>query len=364
MTNGRYGAIPRTLLLATLLSVLPASSVSGQRLVWRSEFTFYGDNTEFFTPFREGETLLGGQFQSFLRLETSKHTEVRAGVFGDQPSGSDEFLESVKPLLSFRYQTDHSLGVLGTLETEDRHGLLEPLQVTTLEITRPIEYGLQWIERREHVDAEAFINWQVLNTVESREIFDYGLVLRVRPLPYLELEYQGHGKHRGGQLFDAGEPVTNNFAGGPGVRVTASLPVVREGSLAVFRLWSSGIFEPTPPPGRPDNGRGTYVRAAVRPSLGEFFTILWWGRDFLSAEGDNNYNSVGYDPTFYRSKRRYTEIGFVRRVTIDEAIHFRVEFRFHKIDDDKSEAISGTDWEYSYRVMVHAPFEIPIVSGD
>ena len=124
------------------------------------------------------------------------------------------------------------------------------------------------------------------------------------------------------------------------------------------------IFDLNPPAGRPDNGRGTYVRASVRPSLGEFFAILWWGRDFLSEEGDNNYNSVGLDPMFYRSKRRYTELGFARRMRIDDAVHFRVEFRFHKIDDDESQAISGTDWEYSYRIMLQAPFEIPIVNGD
>jgi hypothetical protein len=190
------------------------------------------------------------------------------------------------------------------------------------------------------------------------------LLLRVRPLPFLALEYQGHGKHRGGQLFSAGEPVTNNFAGGPGIRLTVALPVVQEASLVVFRLWSSGIFDPNPPTGRPDNGRGTYVRASVAPPLGEFFTILWWGRDFLSEEGDNNYNSVGFEPTFYRSKRRYTEIGFVRRMTIDKTVDFRVEFRFHKFDDDTHQTLFESGWEYSYRVMVHAPFEIPILSGD
>ncbi len=356
----RRAVIPVALLLIVGAAAEP---LEAQRLVWRNEFTFYGDNTEFFTPFREGETLLGAQFESFLRFKTSTHTEVLAGVFGDQRSGSDEFLDPVKPLLSFRYRTEHSLGVLGTLETVDRHGFLEPLQVTTLEITRPVEYGLQWVERREHLDAEAFINWQVLNTPESREIFDYGLIVRVRPLEYLTLEYQGHGKHRGGQLFSAGVQVTNNFAGGPGVRLTAPLPVVREGSLALFQLWSNGIFATDPPPGRPAKGHGTYVRASVSPSVGELFAIFWFGRDFLSEEGDNNYNSVGRDPGFYRSKRRYTEIGFRRELTIDHAVSFRVEARFHKVDGYRSSAISGTDWEYSYRVMVRAPFELAVL-GD
>ena len=103
------------------------------------------------------------------------------------------------------------------------------------------------------------------------------------------------------------------------------------------------------------------MRASVSPSVGELFAIFWFGRDFLSEEGDNNYNSVGRDPGFYRSKRRYTEIGFRRDLTIDNAVSFRVEARFHKVDDYSSIAISGTDWEYSYRIMVHAPFELAIL---
>ncbi|NNG15508.1 MAG: hypothetical protein HKM89_03430, partial [Gemmatimonadales bacterium] len=248
MTHGINGTTTRTFLLATLLSLLAALPVLAQRLVWRNEFTFYGDNTEFFTPFREGETLLGGQFKSFLRLKTSQRTEVRAGVFADQPSGSDEFLPSVKPILSFRYRTEHSLGVLGMLETEGRHGLLEPLQVTTLEITRPIEYGFQWIERRERVEAEFFLNWQALNRPMNSEVFDAGILLRVTPLPYLSVDVQGHWFHVGGQIFSQGEPLSN-FAGGPGLRLTAELPWVRRGALAFFRLWSTTVFDPGPLPG-------------------------------------------------------------------------------------------------------------------
>lgn len=357
-------AVQHGILTAALLTLLAPSLVSSQDLAWHNDFRFYGDNTEFFSFFREGETLLGGQFRSYARFETTKHTEVFLGVFGDQRNGSDKFLETVKPIVSFRYRTPNSLGVLGTLETVDRHGLLEPLQVTTFEITRPIEYGLQWIERRENLDAEAFINWQVLETDANREIFDYGIVLRVRPLDHLSVEFQGHGTHRGGQLSDAGGSVATNFAGGPGIRLTAALPEVREGSLAIFRLWSSGTLDDDAPNQRPDSGSGTYLRASITPRLGEFFTILWWGRNFLSHEGDNNYNSVGLDPTFYRSRRRYTEIGFVRRMTIDDTVDFRVEFRLHRIDNDASQAISGTDWEYSYRFVVDVPFNTPILSGN
>ena len=76
-------------------------------------------------------------------------------------------IDEVRPLLGFRYRTRTSLGVLGTLVTEDRHGYLEPLEVSTLEFTRPVEYGMQWREDRRQVGGEVFIDWQHLNTRNS-----------------------------------------------------------------------------------------------------------------------------------------------------------------------------------------------------
>lgn len=105
--------------------------------------------------------------------------EALAGVFGDFRSCNEESAEAVEPVLSFRWRTATSTAVMGTLITENRHGYLEPLQSTTLEITRQVEQGLQWIERRQRWQGEAYVNWQHLNTPDSREIFDYGL--RSRP---------------------------------------------------------------------------------------------------------------------------------------------------------------------------------------
>ena len=46
--------------------------------------------------------------------------------------------------------------MLGVLETVKRHGYLEPLEVTTLEFIRLIEYGAQLIQRRKYWDMDPF----------------------------------------------------------------------------------------------------------------------------------------------------------------------------------------------------------------
>lgn len=345
--------------LAVLGLALLGRTAQAQTFTWKNLVTLYGDNTEFFTPYRIGETILGGQFQSYLSVETGRRTEVVAGLFGDHRSGDESFLDPVKPILGFRYRTTRGLGAIGTLVTEDRHGLIEPLEVTTLELTRPIEYGLQWRERRRLLDYELFLNWQHLNTPASREIFDYGLVLSGRPTSFLTLAFQAHGLHHGGQLATAGVGVTNNRASGPGLELHGDLPVLGRASLGAFRLSSTGNIDPNAPAGRPRSGHGTYLRGALRPGgWFDFFVIQWWGRNFLSDEGDHNYNSVGHDPSFYRASRRYQEYGVRRLFPIEAGVTFDAEWRFHRIDNERSIALGHSKWEYSYRVVIRAPFEL------
>jgi hypothetical protein len=348
----------RAMTMAALLLAAAARSAPAQSLTWENGLTFYLDNTEFFNPYRTGETLLGGQVLSYLSAGLGPRTEVVAGFHGNHQSGDSRFLSPFKPILGFRYRTDHSLGALGTLVTEDRHGYIEPLEGALLDITRPVEYGVQWREQHTSGGGEIFLNWQRLNTSQSREIFDYGLLLHADPVPWLRLELQGHGLHHGGQLFNAGEPVANNQALALGGQVSAELPLVGTSSLRVFQLLSHGDIDSLRP-GRPDHGHGTYIRAAFTPGHWlEVFAIQWWGRDFVSNEGDGSYNSQGSDPAYYKSYRKYQELGLARRTPIESGLTLDTEFRFHRIDDRRSIAIGTSPWEYSYRLMVRAPFSM------
>ena len=346
---------------ALALILWGGGSAAAQSVEWRSRATFYGDNTEFFTPFRTGETILGAQVSTFLDIAPSRRTRLYAGVFGDLRYGAEEFLDPVKPILSFRYETPATLGVLGTLETVNRHGYLEPLEVTTLEFTRPIEYGAQLIQRRPHWDMDLFLDWQGLNTPTNREIFNYGVVLRGRPASFLTLELQLHGLHHGGQLFDAGVPVTNNTVSAIGARLEHQLPAVGRSSVAAFYLSSRGHIDPAFPDSLPDRGHGTYLRGSIEPAgYVEVFALYWLGRNFHTDEGDANYNSAGVSDTMFRSRRRYFELGVVRRTRIDSRVELDAEFRLHRSDDDVSQALFDSKWEYSYRLVIRVPLDITL----
>lgn len=348
----------RTLGHLAALTVLVAAPLHAQRLDWRTRAVLYADNTEFFTPYRVGETILGGQLTTWLADRIGPRTELRLGLFADRRWGSDNFTDSLKPVLAFRFHTAHSLGVFGALETVDRHGLLEPLMVTTRELTTPIEYGGQWIENRGAFHGESWINWQKLNMPAQREQFELGNVFRVSATRWLDIGLQHLWYHRGGQLFNP-TPVSNNQTEALGATVHDSLPTVGRAYLAVWQLWSAGHIDPDYPSDRPDKGHGTYLRAGIRPwSWAEIFAIHWIGHDYSGDDGDNNYNSTGADPTFYRSHRVYTEIGMIRRTPIEGGATFDAEFRLHNIDNLKSIAFFNTHWEISYRLVIRAPLDI------
>ena len=331
------------LVAATLLVF---SSSLAQHLEWKSDFTFYGDNTEFFNPYRKGETLLGASVRTALVFPLGPRAEALAGVFGDFRSCNEESAEAVEPVLSFRWRTATSTAVMGTLITENRHGYLEPLQSTTLEITRQVEQGLQWIERRQRWQGEAYVNWQHLNTPDSREIFDYGLVVQAQPRAWLTVGGQLHGLHHGGQLYAVGA-VSNNTVWAAGVRVHQRLSERLTASAAGYHLASSGKVDPFTE-GPTITGQGTYLRAeAALDRVGEAFVIVWRGRDFISHEGDHHYGSIGSDGTFRSSDRRYEELGLVHWRRVADRVDVSFEARLHRVDGA---------FDYSYRILVRSPF--------
>ena len=350
--------MPRLRLLLPLLLV--AAPLPAQRLSWQTRAVLYGDNTEFFTPYRTGETILGGQLTTWFEASTGRRTALRVGLFADRRWGSEEFTDSLKPVLQAAFRGRHTTAIVGTLDAERRHRLLDALMVSTRELTTPIEYGLQWRERRGWLDGELWVNWQRLNTAEQREAFEAGAVVRVEPVRHLRLEVQHLWSHRGGQLFDAGVPVTNNRVTAVGVILTEDVPVAGRATIAVHRLWSDGHLDPATPAERPATGHGTLARATVAPWRGwQFWVASWWGRDFGAAAGDPNYGSAGQDPGFYRAERRYTELGAARRVASRrERMTLDAEVRWHRIDDEESEAFFNTNWEISYRLVVRAPFGV------
>jgi len=308
-------------------SLLPAQDYSLKGIV-----TLYGDNTEFEGDYREGETIFGAWLAALGEAKLSETHALTLGLWANRRHGSDDFMEDTWPYISFAWETSHSTFILGNYVPEKRHGYLEPIQVSTLELTRPVESGLSWTHASSRHHVHFFIDWQKLCTPDQREVFDSGLVTRFTFASFLDVSFQWHWWHQGGELTRVGRVINNNV-GALGLRLHGSLPVVGSSSLQFHYLGSKITIDPAYPD-RPPEGSGLLANLEVSPFRNLTFFATWWkGEDFLSYEGDRNYASWGDNPDVYRQSRKYAEIGVGLEREITPLVRLKGDFRFNRIDD-------------------------------
>jgi len=340
-------------------------NVSAQeRIKWHTDVLVYGDNTEFFNPYRDGETLLGTASTVAIDVALSDRATLRGGIFVNNRVGSTRFAEQVRPVLSLTVNTGPSKFIFGTLDTvaEDSllgpdlsgpHGLLPPLQLETLAFTRPNEGGLQWQLDGARIQQDAWVNWQRLNTAAHRERFDAGIRGRISletQLP-VSIGYQLHHVHEGGQLFDSG-PVSDSFAGGPGVIVEPRIDFLDATSIETYLLWSKDV--PNRAVETPnERGRGWFVRAAATKNGWRGHFIYWSANLWLKTEGDPHYGSRFENGTIFHSVRHYNEFGIAKAFYTSDGVSLEGSARMHKIE---------LDYNYSFRILARIGFDLPLLS--
>jgi hypothetical protein len=352
--------MPLRSVLLSIAAVALASPLHAQTTTAAADFLFFGDNTEFVNPFREGETLLGVAGRVYLDVAINDQVTLRGGFFGSGRFGLHGPLDSYEPLIALEIKKGPSRLIFGSLETvqtrldvegpdvETLHRLLPPIQDERLTFTRGQEMGLQWLLASRRVAHDAWVNWQRLNTSEHRERFDGGYHGRVGLSGSTALVGQWHIVHEGGQQFDNG-PVRDSQAGALGLEWTPS--------LGRFRLAVDGHAVATRSvPDRErlsliEAGAGVFARSALSRGPWRAHLVVWRGHDVLKDEGDPNYLARRRTGLIDRKVRDYGEIGLSRTFAPAPTVAMVASARIHRVD---------AKYEYSYRlvgrVRVRHPF--------
>jgi hypothetical protein len=341
--------------VALLFAVcVPAGQALAQTPIASSlDSAFYGDNAEFFSPFRTGETVLGSWQRLNVDFQLSDLARLRLGLYALERDGSERRSELARPVASLTMSNGHHTFVIGTLDTGDRpggigpdrttpHGLLPPLAVETLWFTRAYEAGVQWKERNPHFTQDVWFDYQKLVTPEHRELFDGGIVGKVQQSEDspVALVYQWQVVHHGGQQFHTG-PVSDSFGYGPGLLLRRTLPTVGKSSVEVYTLFSYD----RPDRERPELtvlGKALFVRAAAERDGWRGHVLGWVGKDFKHEGGDPNYLSQLPDGTDYHARRNYAEAGLARVMHPAPNVEFEASGRAHIVQGK---------WGYSYRLL-------------
>ena len=340
---------PAIILLCAAL--LPLNASAQEQITIRSDFLFYGDNTEFRNPFREGETIFGAAFRVTAELALNDRVTVSAGGFANQRFGSETAFEQVRPVLSLTVRGRRSAFVFGTLppltselpagpDRNGSHSLLPPLQRETLAYDRPYETGLAWTFNGSDLKHHFWLEWQRLNTPEHRERFDGGLRTSYRLSNHLTLPLQLHVVHEGGQLHQSGA-VADSAAIAAGAIVGGTIARRYAATLEVLAVGSRDV----PDRSRPNlskDGAAFFGRAAAERSGWRGHVIFWRGRNFIKDEGDLNYQSITRSGDRYPGTRDYSEAGLTRRFTLARAAVLDVAGRLHRVEGR---------YQYSYRIL-------------
>ena len=344
--SGRRQAI--LLLCATML---PSNASAQEPLTIRSDFLFYGDNTEFRNPFREGETIFGAAVRLTAAIALNDRVTLSAGGFANQRFGSQTAFEQARPVLSLTIRGRRSAFIFGTLPPlasdlpagPDRNGphvLLPPLQRETLAFDRPYETGLAWTFTGSTLEHDFWLEWQRLNTPDHRERFDGGTNTRYRISDHVSLPLQLHVVHEGGQLHQSGA-VADSAAVAAGAIIGGTIGRQYAATLEVFGLASRHV----PDRSRPNlsrDGTAFFGRASAEGGGWRGHVIFWRGRNFIKDEGDLNYQSIARSGDRYRGTRDYAEAGLTRRFMLARAAVLDVAGRLHRVEGR---------YEYSYRIL-------------
>jgi hypothetical protein len=338
-------------LICLFLGLIVATPAEAQSYAAAADFLFYGDNTEFANPFRNGETLLGVSGRIFLDVSLNDAVTLRGGFFGSGRFGLHGPLDNYEPMVALEIKRGGSRFVFGSLETiqtrhdvagpdrETLHGLLPPLQQETLTFTRGQEMGLQWLVSTPRVDQDTWVNWQRLNTTTHRERFDAGYRSQVGLTPALRLQGQWHIVHEGGQQFANG-PVSDSQGGAVGLEWTR--PIGR----AHLTLDGHAVGTRNVPDRaqlrRAESGLGVFARGAVTRGAWRTHLVVWRSQDTLKIEGDANYLALRSNGTMFRKVRDYGEVGLTRRFAPAPGVDLFAAVRLHRIE---------SHYEYSYRIV-------------
>jgi hypothetical protein len=329
----------------------PAGAAAQPRVTLGADLLFYGDNTEFRNPFREGETLLGTAVRLGADADISDRVTVTLGVFANQRFGADSAFELVRPVLSMTVRGRRSTIVFGTLAPAridrapgaDRmgpHGLLPALQRETLAFERPYEAGLEWTFDGSRLRHDVWIDWQRVNTPEHRERFDAGAAGEWRIAGPFAVPVQVHIVHEGGQQFASG-PVADSAAAAAGVKVSGRAGRAGAASIEAHALVSRFVPDRAAR-ARDRDGKGLFGRAALEHRGWRAHVLFWRGRHFIKDEADPNYLSVRRDGTLYPGIRDYSEAGLARTFRPAPGVTLFASARIHRIE---------RHYEYSYRVL-------------
>lgn len=274
-------------------------------------------NNEYFHDHATGYTLFGTLLQTKLSYQPSERWKLTTGIFLRRDFGSNGFYQ-VQPMLILKYQHKGISFVVGNLEGNFNHRLLEPLYNYERFLTNNQETGLQFRVDRKKIWSDTWINWEVMqyNRSNYQEQFSAGNHTQITLLQHAKHELkviaQGLIAHKGGQIDIDTSAMASKLSTAVGLEyVWHTSSFIKEIKTQHYLLYSSFLNAAKNDPYHQGNAYYATIGLNTKYDVG-FNMSFWQGNRFQTSHGGDLFQSLSSDYTQRRTSDNNRSLLFVR----------------------------------------------------
>jgi hypothetical protein len=273
-------------------------------------------NNEFFNDYVSGYTKLGFFFKPEFNYTLSPKTTLSAGAHFLKYSGSDQFQE-ITPVFTIRHQLARHINlVMGTLDNERNHHLIDPIYHFENYLNRHVENGLQFLVDHPALRGDVWINWQqfIPHGANFHEQFEAGVTTNValtgkgRPIS-VQLPFQLLVQHKGGQVNQSDKPVSTLYNAASGLSLSMQ-PKTRLLDKITFRNLLALYQDGSPQKLQPyDQGHALYSSLILKRKKLSLEMSYWNAHQFLSFSGNPLFQAYSMKKSTVLDSRREMLVG-------------------------------------------------------
>jgi hypothetical protein len=285
---------------------------SSNKLFFRLENNNFFKNTEYVNGVEKGYTLLGYTMQPSLMYYAGDNLRLKVGVHLLQYSGMDKFSE-VLPVFSIHARLSEKVDlIMGGLKGDVHHQLIEPIFNSEHQYGRPIENGIQLLYNSNHLELDAWIDWEqfITHNDTKPEKFTAGISSKFRFTQTtsdwdLHIPAQVIITHLGGEIStyeDRVQSLANLVTGLKGSKKLENGYIEKIG-LSAYLATYKDITKKSPYDF--NSGLGLYPTAEFYSKHGVFMLGYWNAKNFIAPKGSNIFQSVSsFDEEYYSKNRQ------------------------------------------------------------
>lgn len=285
--------------------------VKAGELNFRIESLGFFQNNEFLGKFVDGYTLPGAMIRPKLTYSPTDDFSVEVGAHFVKYSGMNQ-MENLVPWFSARYRfSEHFTSVVGNLDQNKEHGLLDQLWEPERIYADLPESGLQFLYSASKLDLQTWISWEqfIQKGDPYQEHFTAGLTgeyaLYENSALSLKLPVQVLFYHKGGEIDSSDLRVQTHANVTAGWELAMNLGGERFKTLNLNGHWL-GYKAITEDSNTYPFAKGhAYLLETSLQTRHSLISLLYWNAfQFIAPKGRFLYQSVSdSDPTFTQADR-------------------------------------------------------------